>query len=38
MDMDGAVAVFHGWIRPRVIQGYRETPTLTLPCGHCLET
>lgn len=34
----GAMAVFHGWIRPRASQGYREIPSLTLPCRHCLET
>lgn len=38
MDMDRAMAVFHGWIRPRGFQAYRETPSLTLPCRHCLET
>lgn len=37
-NMDGAVVVLHGWVRPRAIQGYRETPSLTLPCRPCLET
>lgn len=31
----GAMSVFLGWVRPRAIQGYRES--LTLPCRHCLE-
>lgn len=33
----GAMSVFHGRIRPRAIQGYRESPSLTLPCRQCLE-